>query len=85
MTVSPTSAGNPATVLAMLDRAVARQLHRAAVKIEQGTSERDRLIVQAHQAGASLREIAEHAHISHVAVLKIIRKHAPMTKGKSNG
>ena len=61
----------------MLDKAVARQLRRAAAKIEQGTSERDRLIVEAHQAGASLREIAEHARVSHVTVLKIIRNNTP--------
>jgi hypothetical protein len=63
-----------ATVLAMLDAAVAKQLRQAADKIEEGHQERDRLIVEASKAGASSREIAAHAGISHVAVQNIIRK-----------
>jgi DNA-directed RNA polymerase specialized sigma subunit len=65
---------NSATVLAMLDKAVARQLRRAANQIAEGLAERDRLIVEAHQAGATQREIAEHAGITHVAVHKIIHR-----------
>lgn len=36
-------------------------------------TERDRLIIEAHQAGATLREIAAAAGITHVAVHKIIK------------
>lgn len=53
----------------------ARALQRVADRIKADTLERNRLIVEAHQDGASLREIAEHAGITHVAVLKIIRRH----------
>lgn len=58
----------------MLDPKLARALTRAADKLEAATTERNRLIVEAHQDGASLREIAEHAGITHVGVRKIIQK-----------
>jgi transposase len=52
----------------------ARALQRIADRIKADTLERNRLIVEAHRDGASLREIAQHAGVSHVAVLKIVRK-----------
>lgn len=66
--------GNLVTVLGMLDRTIARKLRSAARSIEDGIEARDQFILEAHEAGASLREIAEHAGITHVAVLKIIRR-----------
>lgn len=57
-----------------IDPKQARALQRLADRLAADTSERNRLIVEAHHGGASLREIAEHAGITHVAVLRIIRK-----------
>lgn len=59
-----------------LDPPQARALARLAARLAADTEERNRLIVEAREGGASLREIAEHAGITHVAVLKIIRKAA---------
>jgi DNA-binding NarL/FixJ family response regulator len=70
-----TADGAIATIPAMLDRALARRLRRTADQIATATADRERLIVEAHRAGASLREIAEHAGITHVAVMKLIRRH----------
>ncbi len=73
---------NPATIPAMLDPKLARSIRRAADQASTATLERDRLIVEASRAGASLREIAEHAGISHVAVMKIIRRDDPRNQGE---
>lgn len=62
------------TVPAMLDKGTARQLAKAAADLAEATERRNHWILEAHGFGASLREIAEHAGISHVAVLKIIRR-----------
>lgn len=51
---------------------LAAELRGAATLAGTWTAERNRLIVEARDAGASLREIAEHAGISHVAVKKIL-------------
>ena len=58
----------------MIDPKTARALKRAADQIAAATAERNRLIVEAHRDGASLREIEKHAGISHVGVLKIVRR-----------
>lgn len=57
----------------MLSPEIATKLDRIARRLHADRVARDRLIVEAHQAGASLREIAKAAAISHVAVLKIVR------------
>lgn len=62
------------TVPAMIDKHTASQLRKAARQIEEATKTRDYWIGEAYGFGASLREVAEHAGITHVAVLKIVRK-----------
>lgn len=52
---------------------LARRLTKIAARLDADRVERDRLIVEAHGRGASLREIAKVAGITHVAVRKIIR------------
>lgn len=54
---------------------LAAALSAAVGSLEAARSERDRLIVEAHERGASLREISEFAGITHVAVFKIVRNH----------
>jgi hypothetical protein len=53
---------------------IAAELRRTAKRMEQDKARRDELIRDAHDAGASLREIEKVAGITHVAVLKIIRR-----------
>ncbi len=60
-----------------LDKATAKQLRKAADDVAEATKRRNHWILEAHGFGASLREIAEHAGISHVAVMKIIRRDTP--------
>jgi len=55
---------------------VAAQLLLISARLKADTAERDRLIVEAHKAGASLREIEKVAGITYGGVLKIIRKAA---------
>ena len=62
-----------------LDPKQARAIQRLADRIEADLDQRNSLIVEAHNDGASLREIAEHANMTHVAVMKIIKR----TKGTS--
>lgn len=52
---------------------ISKQLARIASRLESDRAKRDELIIEAHRRGASLREIAACAGLSHVAVLKIIR------------
>lgn len=60
----------------MLDPTRARAIKKAADQATAATQERNRQIVAAHQEGASLREIAKHAGITHVGVKKIIERDA---------
>jgi Mor family transcriptional regulator len=70
--------GNLVTVPPVaLDKHTAKQLRKAADDVAEATQRRNHWILEAHGYGASLREIAEHAGISHVAVLKIIRRDKP--------
>lgn len=55
-----------------LDPGMARRLARAVERDTQARRERDELIVRAHIAGATLREIAEVVGLTHVGVKKII-------------
>ena len=52
-----------------------KRVQRAARKAALAAEERDRAIVAAHAAGASLRAIGQAAGISHVRVLQIVRAH----------
>lgn len=62
----------PATVPPVtVDRALARRLQRAAERIEASTTERDRLIVEALDAGGSLREVAALVGLTGPGVMKI--------------
>lgn len=53
---------------------IASRLKRLSTRLAADRTERDRLIVEAHAAGASLREIEKVAGITYGGVLKIIRK-----------
>ena len=59
---------------------LARRLRSAAQRISRGTEERDQAILDAADAGGSLREIAALAGITHVGVMKIIRKRRSVTE-----
>lgn len=63
---------NSVTVDLMIDKTTAVRLATAARQITDWTGKRDALIIEASQAGASLRDIAAHAGITHVGVKKII-------------
>lgn len=58
----------------MIDPKRARAIKKAADQARAATEERNRQIAAAHHDGASLREIAEHAGITHVAVKKIVER-----------
>lgn len=64
----------PGAVLVALDKGTAARIRKASQRIEVATKERDHWIVEAHGFGASLREIAACAGLSHVGVMKIIRR-----------
>lgn len=55
-----------------VDRDLTRRLRTAGEKVAEWTTERNRLIAEAHRDGASLRAIGDAAGISHVAVRKIV-------------
>ena len=57
-----------------LDAKLARKLRRQAEAIEAATTERNRLIIEATQAGASTREIAAAAGLSNVGVWRIVQR-----------
>lgn len=52
----------------------AQQLARASRTVREATARRDSLIRQLHDEGASLRQIAEAAGLSHTAIAKILRR-----------
>lgn len=57
----------PPDIAKRLRRTTSRLLAASAIELE-----RNRLIIEAHEAGASLREIAKEAGLTHVAVKRII-------------
>jgi hypothetical protein len=57
-----------------VDPDMARKIKREASKLEASRVERDRLIVQAVEAGGGVREVARLADLSHPSVLAIVRK-----------
>lgn len=58
-----------------VDPALQRRLDRVIADIEKLTAERDQLVIQAREGGASLREIAAHAGMTHVGVKKLLGRH----------
>lgn len=62
------------TVLAM-DPAIARRLQAIAVTSARLEQERDELVIKAHQEGASLREIAAVAGMTHTGIKKLLGRH----------
>lgn len=66
---------NLTTVPQVLDPELAKRLERVVLRLQQLEGERDQLILEARDAGASLREIAAHAGMSHVGIKKLIGRH----------
>lgn len=70
-----------------VDPALSRRLKRTAATLARTKGERDRLILEAHDGGASLREIGELVGMSHVGVRNVINAHrgGPMdhTEGRN--
>lgn len=68
-----------ATVVTMpIDPVLAKRVRSVAAAFEKKRQERDELILAAHAAGASLREIGEMVGLSHVGVMKIIARGTAM-------
>lgn len=57
-----------------IDPALAKRVRSVAQAAEKKRQERDQLILDAHEAGASLREIADLVGLSHVGVMKIVNR-----------
>lgn len=62
------------TVLEM-DPEVAKRLDAIVLRLQKLDDERAMLILQAREQGASLREIAAHAGMTHVGIKKLIGRH----------
>lgn len=61
-----------ASTIVAVDPTLQRRMDQVVKKITELTDERDQLVLQAREAGASLREIAAHAGMSHVGIKKLI-------------
>lgn len=66
---SPSTATVP-----FVETEMAKKLRRAGAAVTKAVAERNAAIVEARDAGCSLRDIASEVGITHVAVAKIIRK-----------
>lgn len=64
-----------ATTVTTMDPAIAKRLVAIAVRSVQLDQERDELIIKAHQEGASLREIAAVAGMTHTGIKKLLGRH----------
>ena len=64
----------PTSTVQFVDTAEARKLRKAGEAVDKAIAERNAAIIEAHQAGHSLRAIGDAVGVTHVAVLKIIRK-----------
>lgn len=62
------------TVLEM-DPELAKRLDAIVLRLQKLDDERAQLILQAREQGASLREIAAHAGMTHVGIKKLIGRH----------
>lgn len=60
-----------------LEPDLAKQLARTVGNIDKNNLERERLIIVAYVGGASLRDIANHAGMTHVGVKKLIEREMP--------
>ena len=58
-----------------VDPALQRRLDRVVAEVDKLTAERDQLIIEAREGGASLREIAAHAGMTHTGVKKLLGRH----------
>jgi hypothetical protein len=67
----------PTVPVVTLSPDLARRLRLAAKKVQDGTEERNQLIREAAEGGASLREIAAAVGLDHTGVRKIIIKGSP--------
>ena len=64
--------GDVSVPMVSLDPVLAKRLETIVRRLHQLEGERDQLILQAREAGASLREIADKAGMSHVGIKKLI-------------
>lgn len=62
------------TVPSVIDQPKVRALQRAGQRASDAVEARNAAIVEAHQAGATLREIGEAVGLTHVGVMKIINR-----------
>ncbi len=69
MSAIPTVPGLP------VDPELSRRLKRNTTTLARAKDERDSLILEAHDAGASLREIGALVGLSHIGVRRIINHH----------
>lgn len=63
-----------AATVPFVETDMAKKLRRAGAAVTKAVAERNAAIVEAHTAGCSLRDIASEVGITHVAVMRIIRK-----------
>lgn len=63
------------TVRLVIDPDTARKLTAAGRKARDARTERDRLIREAYEQGAGVREIARLVGLAHPSVIKIVRSH----------
>lgn len=58
-----------------MDPELAKRLDAIVLRLQKLDDERAQLILQAREQGASLREIAAHAGMTHVGIKKLIGRH----------
>jgi hypothetical protein len=69
-----------AATVPVVDPEIIRRLRRTGAAVDKAVADRNAAIVEAVAGGASLRAVAKEVGITHVAVLKIVRK-APTDGG----
>lgn len=65
----------PAPTVPDMDPELAKRLDAIVLRLQKLDDERAQLILQAREQGASLREIAAHAGMTHVGIKKLIGRH----------
>lgn len=65
----------PAVTFLGVDPEIAKRLNAIVLRLQRLEEERDQLILRAREEGASLREIAQHAGMTHVGIKKLIGRH----------